>query len=372
MMSPARPLRVLMTSDAVGGVWSYSLALAAALADKRVEVCLATMGPLPTQAQREAAAGSPNTRLASIDAKLEWMPEPWVDVRRAGGWLLDLAADWRPDIVHLNGYAHAALTWQKPVLVAAHSCVASWWRAVRGEDAPAEWNRYRDEVRRGLAAADCLVAPSRAMLQAIATHHGRPRAAQVIANGIAESHATAPRKEPFVLSAGRLWDEAKNVATLDVAAQRLSWPVYVAGAQCHPDGGTISLRYAYAIGHLPEADMRTWFARASIFALPALYEPFGLSALEAAGAGCALVLGDIASLREIWGDAAIFVPPAEVDALARAIQSLIDDPVRRGEWAARARRHARRFSADRMARHYLRLYERLRGPRTRLSVRSAA
>ncbi len=72
--------------------------------------------------------------------------------------------------------------------------------------------------------------------------------------------------------------------------------------------------------------MAGWLGRASIFALPARYEPFGLLPLEAALSGCALVLGDIPSLREVWGDAAWFVPPDDRDALTAAIGSLIASP----------------------------------------------
>jgi glycosyltransferase involved in cell wall biosynthesis len=105
--------------------------------------------------------------------------------------------------------------------------------------------------------------------------------------------------------------------------------------------------------------MAEWYARASIYALPARYEPFGLSILEAASAGCALVLGDIATLRENWDGAADFVAPDDGDALAGAIQRLIDDPLRRDRQARLARRRARRFPADRMAAAYLTLYREL-------------
>jgi glycogen synthase len=88
----------------------------------------------------------------------------------------------------------------------------------------------------------------------------------------------------------------------------------------------------------------------SAYALPARYEPFGLTVLEAALAGCTLVLGDIPSLGELWADAAVFVPPEDPEALQLALQGLIDDPVRR---------RARRYSAERMVRRYLDLYGRL-------------
>ena len=50
---------------------------------------------------------------------------------------------------------------------------------------------------------------------------------------------------------------------------------------------------ARPLGVLAPAELRRKLERAAIFAAPALYEPFGLGILEAAAAGCALVLGDI-------------------------------------------------------------------------------
>ena len=82
-----------------------------------------------------------NARLVTSTFALEWMPDPWRDVDAAGEWLIDLAIGH--DLVHLNGYAHAALPFEVPVIAVAHSCVLTWWRAVHGANAPAEWNEYR-------------------------------------------------------------------------------------------------------------------------------------------------------------------------------------------------------------------------------------
>lgn len=104
-------------------------------------------------------------------------------------------------------------------------------------------------------------------------------------------------------------------------------------------------------------NLASWYAEAAIYALPALYEPFGLSVLEAALSGCALVLGDSASLREIWGDAAVFVPPDDKDAIAYAINSLIADSRRRQFLADKARDRALKFTSPRMALAYLQVYQ---------------
>jgi hypothetical protein len=172
----------------------------------------------------------PNLQIAASDYKLEWMDDPWADVAAAGGWLLRLAADWQPDLVQLNGYVHGALPWPAPTLMVGHSCVLSWWQAVKSEAAPATWTRYQTAVARGLHAADLVVAPTAALLNDLHRHYGAFRRSAVISNG-RDPAVTAPQpEEPFILAAGRLWDAAKNLALLDTVAPDLPWPVYVAEA----------------------------------------------------------------------------------------------------------------------------------------------
>ena len=348
-----------MTADTVGGVWTYALELARALEPHGVEIALATMGARLSAAQRAEVARLANVEVFESGFKLEWMDEPWRDVEAAGGWLLELEARLRPEVVHLNGYAHGALAWRAPALVVGHSCVLSWWRAVRGGDAPAGWSRYREEVRRGLRAAGAVVAPTRAMLRALEQHYGTLTRGRVIHNARAASGFAPAAKEGFVLTAGRVWDEAKNVGALARVAPRLAWPVYVAGDEAHPAGGAARFENVRLLGRLPADALAGWLGRASVYALPARYEPFGLSALEAALAGCALVLGDIPSLREVWADAAVFVPPDDAEALGRALDDLISDEGRRRDMAARARLRARVFNPERMAREYLEVYAEL-------------
>ena len=352
-------MNLLMTADTVGGVWTYALDLAGSLEPHGVKTTLATMGAPLSPAQREAADSIQTLTLFESRYALEWTPDPWDDVTRAGAWLLDLEARVKPDLIHLNGYAHGALPWSAPVLVVGHSCVLSWWEAVKGEAAPPEWTRYQSEVTRGLHAADLVVAPTAAMLRALERHYGPLSRTCVIPNGRDAAVWPPAPKEPFILSAGRLWDEAKNVAVLAEAAPRISWPIYLAGDSKHPNGGEARLEHVHLLGTLPPQDLARWLGRASIYALPARYEPFGLSALEAALAGCALLLGDIPSLREVWGEAALFVPPDDVEAWAEALNGLIENPLQRETLAARGRSRALELTPARMAEAYMQVYQSL-------------
>ena len=106
-----------------------------------------------------------------------------------------------------------------------------------------------------------------------------------------------------------------------------------------------------------------WLSRAAIYALPARYEPFGLSILEAALAGCALVIGDTPSLREVWGDdAACFVPPGDPGALRNALCRLIADPIERARLSHAARKRALAYTPERMAAGYLAAYGKTERP----------
>ncbi|MBN8228517.1 glycosyltransferase family 4 protein [Corallococcus macrosporus] len=365
-----------MTADTVGGVWSYALELCRALCLRGVCVELATMGAPLSPAQWLEARALPGLTVHESTWKLEWMDAPWEDVRAAGEWLLALEARLSPDVVHLNGYCHGAWPFRAPVLVVAHSCVLSWWEAVKGEAAPAHCRRYREEVAKGLHAASVVVAPTQAMLDAIERHYGTVHtrdarafpAARVIPNARCATRFPPSRKERFVLAAGRLWDEAKNLAALEAVAPGLPFPIHVAGDALHPEGNAVATtRSTRPLGHLAPPVLARWMARASVYALPARYEPFGLSALEAALAGCALVLGDIPSLREVWGDAAHFVPPNDSRELARALRFLMNHPRERTALAARGRERALTFTPDRMVEAYLDLYASLARRERRVS-----
>jgi glycosyltransferase involved in cell wall biosynthesis len=357
-----KPQNILMTADTVGGVWTYALELTRALQPHGVEVQLALMGPSLTSAQRAQAGDIPNLNLFKSDYKLEWMPECWSDVKRAGDWLMHLANRLQPDVIHLNGYAHANLPWNMPTVVVGHSCVFSWWHAVRGDTPPAEWQRYKSEVTSGLREAHLVVTPTAAMLRALETHYGKIYHGRVIPNGRNPNSFRPGEKQHFILSAGRLWDQAKNIALVAELAAELPWPVFIAGESKTPQQPQQESSFnerCHSLGPLPESELRDWFGAASIYALPALYEPFGYTPLEAALSACALVLGDTESLREIWHGAAVFVPPNDRQALKTELMRLIENEPYRREMSRRARERALHFTNKRMAENYLAAYSEL-------------
>lgn len=361
-----------MTTDTLGGVWTYSLTLARELLARRHDVVLVSCGRPLSAAQHDEIRALAGLRHVETTLRCEWMPDPWDDVAELGRLLGEIESDFEPDVVHLNDYSNASLPWRAPVVVVAHSCVLSWMEAVRGRPAGSEWSAYRERVGAGLAAADLVVAPTHWMLDRLHALYGTVGRCTVIANGIAEvDRPRAGSKGRWVLSAGRLWDEAKNVSMLAEVALSLAWPVVVAGERRMPHapaGGEVYAPGLHLLGALSRERLRGCYASTPIYALPALYEPFGLTVLEAASAGCALVVSDLASLRETWRSAAEYVPPGDVRAWTRALAALIADGERRGRLAAAAVARARELTSARMAERYLEAYRSL--PPVRLPAAS--
>jgi glycosyltransferase involved in cell wall biosynthesis len=352
-------MRVLLTTDNVGGVWTYALELAWALGREGVDVALASMGTALSRRQRQEVAEIPNLQVYEGEFKLEWMDDPWDDLEKAGHWLLGINEEFQPDVVHLNSYVHAAMSWNRPVLVVGHSCVLSWWQAVKKESAPSAWNAYRDQVTQGLRAADHVIAPSGVMRDQLDRFYGPLDRSSVIYNARNPLLFNPRKKESIIFSAGRLWDEAKNIIALERVAPKLGWPVFIAGDTQHPQGQGVEFGQVRLVGKLSTEQIAEWLGRSAIYVLPAKYEPFGLSILEAGLAGCALVLGDIPSLREVWGDAAIYVPPEDTDVLKDTLQRLIMDDQYLLIYADRALSRARKFTPDRMVKEYLAIYQNL-------------
>jgi glycosyltransferase involved in cell wall biosynthesis len=355
------PRRVLLVADCIGGVWQYSLELAAGLAAHGVEVVLAVAGPAPRTAQRAEAGAIPRLQLHLLDVKLDWQAQREHELAPLRTRVAELAADAGVDLVHLNGAALGDLPVARPVIASQHSCLATWWQAMRpGEELPRSWRWQRETMAAGLTAAAAVLVPSAAFADRLRSVYGSQLPLDVVHNGrTLRERRVSPRAQQVVLTAGRLWDEAKNLRTLDAAAAGIGWPVLAAGPTRGPDGQEIALEHVVELGVLDGATLEDRLRRAAVFASLAIYEPFGLAVLEAALAGCALVLSDIATFRELWQDAALLVPANDPLAARAAINRVIEERDLRLRLAARAQARASAYTQEACVSGTLAVYRRV-------------
>ncbi len=223
-----------------------------------------------------------------------------------------------------------------------------------------------DLARRGLQRADRLVAPSRAFADAVHRVHATLRAPEVVHNGRSRPALAAVPAEPFAFTAGRLWDGGKNLAVLDRVAARTRLRVVAAGELLGPEGIKPPPRHLETLGPIGNAAVQAWLAKRPIYVSTALYEPFGLAVLEAALAGCPLILADIPTFRELWDGAALFVAPDDEDNFVRALDALGGDADARETLGTRAAARAERYTPAAMASGMAGLYARLLGGEARM------
>jgi len=354
-------MHVLVTTDTVGGVWTYTRELVTGLTQRGIRVTLVSFGKIPRAPQTQWLERLSDVDFRSTAFRLEWMQDAAGDIAESKEYLREIIGEVKPELLHLNQYCYGAIQTTVPRVVVAHSDVVSWAAAVHGAEPEAgEWiDWYRRVLVEGLSGADRVVAPSNAMLSNMRRYFGVQHG-RVIYNGrtpaLFDSQA---RKQNAVLSVGRVWDEAKNTALLLDAKPDL--PVWIAGASANPDrGDSVELRSAGNVafkGELSEPELRQLYARAGIYAATSQYEPFGLAALEAALSRCAIVANDIPTFHELWGDSILYFRRNDAGSLRKALQDLAINQHALRRYAQLAYDRARRiFTADRMIDEYIDLY----------------
>jgi len=140
--------RVLLTTDVVGGVWDFALALAGELTRDSTVVLLAIGEP---SASQELAARGTGVELRSAPLKLEWMAEADADVARTADLVVETARSMGADVIHANQFAAACAKVDVPALLTVHSDVLSWQRWTLGASGAAPQQRaYVELVREAI------------------------------------------------------------------------------------------------------------------------------------------------------------------------------------------------------------------------------
>jgi glycogen synthase len=357
-------MRILITTDVVGGVWQFTHELAAGLLREGSAVALVSVGGDPSSEQFEQCGWLSSQHggrfvYESSSAALEWMQENHGAYHDAYRLLIRMAKEFGAELIHSNQFCFGALPVDTPKVITAHSDVLSWAEACR--DQPLEnspWLRqYRRLVTDGLSGATTVIAPTGWMLKALGRNFALRGRCEVIPNGRTLTPAGDGIRHLRAVTAGRLWDEAKDIRMLADVASPL--PLYAAGetqqgsAQSPRDLPGVTL-----LGRLAEEELLRFFRESAIYICTSRYEPFGLAPLEAALCGCAVLTRDIPSLREVWQDGALYFSDAST--LSALLSELAANSVLLENARKRAIGRARFFTAERMVASYRAQFEKAR------------
>ena len=348
MLNGSAPSRILLTTDTVGGVWRYSLEIAAGFAAHGAAVTLVTMGPAPSGGQCAEVAGLAGVELLQTTLPLDWLAENAAELAQASHALATIAQQCGAEIgpVAHAGSGHSRLARSRSSRWCIPASPPGGEPCMPPRHCRPTWHGGPHALRADWTCADAVIAPSQAFAAALRETTARPGIFMRYPNG--RRMARLPRApHPQVLAAGRLWDEGKNIVALDKAAGELDAPVRAAGPVRGPNGACISVHNLHLLGPLNDAALAQEYAHAAVFVSPARYEPFGLAVLEAAQTGVALVLSDIPTFRQLWDGAALFVHPDDPTALAQTLRHCCA-PDRCAALGESARARAHRYTVERM------------------------
>lgn len=232
--------------------------------------------------------------------------------------------------------------------------------------------KYRVLTRAAARSAERIICPSRFTADDLCERYGvRAEKVHVIAEAPAlPAGSLPPPPGPYVLAVGDLRAK-KNLGALVLAFRELRrrgipHRLLLAGV----DAGTGQALRRLAggepvefTGYLEDARLDALIRGAEVLVHPSRCEGFGLVVLEAMARGTPVLAARASALPETGGDAAAWFDPAGRDggaeALAQQLETLLGDPGRRGEMAARARAWAQRFSWERAARETVAVYREL-------------
>jgi glycosyltransferase involved in cell wall biosynthesis len=179
----------------------------------------------------------------------------------------------------------------------------------------------------------------------------------------------------YMLSVGTI-QPRKNLSRLVAAYSRLRWanpevklPKLVLAGKCawlyDETLRTIKeLKITDSVimtGYVPETDLPALYSGALCFIYPSYFEGFGLPPLEAMKCGAPVIVGDRTSLPEVVGNAALLVDPFDVEALAKAIETVMGDSNLRAELSVKGLARAKLFDWRETARQTLAVYKKAVG-----------
>lgn len=363
-------MRLLMTTDTVGGVWTFTCELSEELLQRGHAIALVSFGPSPSPEQSAWIAAQQTAFpdrfrfTAAAGVPLEWEQNNSTAFTAGDPVLAETARLFRPELLLSNQFCFGAASVPVPRIIVAHSDVLSWARAAKPSALePTPWlNQYTALVQGGLLQAQAIVAPTAAAMRDLKRNFYLPAAPYVIPNGRRISPAQAePARKLQAVTAGRLWDEAKGLQFLTEA--ELPLPVLVAGETGFSEEiAPAPPPNVHRLGPLAPQALQQLFRESALYLCTSVYEPFGLAPLEAALCGCAIVARDLPSLREVWGEDAFYFRNTED--LRTELQTLVSQPAVLASAQQRAHRRASQYTVERMADAYLAVLAAILQPRT--------
>lgn len=303
-------------------------------------------------------------------------------VRKLIGIPYDFLAMLKPDIFFFPNFIRWPLAWTKKSVIVVYDL--SFLNA--SQYATKSFRKYMSRiVPKSVKQASHVVAISENTKREIISEYGTdPKKITVIYPAVNHDFFKPAKKEaietvkqkfrierPYILSVGTQ-EPRKNLIGLLKAFAKLdqkildNYTLVLTGGKGWLDQeinqlyGELSQKHSIIrTGYVGEADMPALFSGASVFAYPAFYEGFGMPPLEAMACGTPVVTANNTSLPEVVGDAGLLVDAHNIDDIAGALTSVLNDPNLAKKMSRAGLERAKKFVWSNEASKLVKIFEQL-------------
>lgn len=251
-----------------------------------------------------------------------------------------------------------------------------------------DWLIYRCWLPMAVRHLHAIITVSQQSKDDIVRHlHVQPEEVQVIPEAASHAYRVMNPAEiapalarndidfPYILYVGSV-EARKNLPRLLEAYAKLrqwstKWNLLIVGARRWKSSPVYEAvqrlglePYVHFTGYVEDADLPALYNGAALFTFPSLYEGFGLPVLEAMACGTPVITSNTSSLPEVAGDAALMVNPQDVNAIAIAMQRVLENPALSSQMRQKGLARAQQFTWERTARETIAVYEQVLGRTT--------
>lgn len=162
--------------------------------------------------------------------------------------------------------------------------------------------------------------------------------------------------KPYLIYVGNLYPH-KNISILIRAAETLRVNLAIVCTRSVFADRIGKSKYVHFLGSVSDTELKKLYAESVAFVFPSLIEGFGLPGLEAMASNCPVIAARASCLPEIYGEAALYFDPHDVDDLISKIKLIMSDNKLRSSLISKGRVQVEKYSWAKMTSQTWQIYQ---------------
>lgn len=348
----ASKFKLLMATDVKSEVWNYSLTLSRELLKHiNAEILMISFGGMPTDSQKKELEDlNIEFQFTDFSTDIEFNP----DISKIKTTFESSIKSFNPHVIHLN-HLYFDLIFNKPCVLACHKIFNDSINRYNHLDKDSL--NFKQIMNKSLNNADIIVAPSRFFAENIIKTYNFTKGIKIIYNGVDYKPYSDMPESSTLVACGNLSDNNKSMNLLLSIAYKLPDNIKIKIIGNLQSDRKLPKNVEF-LKNLSNLELQEVYKNSSIYIALSNFEANGLSSIQAAYSGCAILANDIPVCKELWGDCAYVFERDNAISLMRCINNLVENKNLLEITARNCQAKALSvFNSKRMAYEYINLYK---------------